>query len=151
MPRVIFANFCHIKTTLILHSFQVHFNSCQSYKIETFIHQIFLKHISADCRNIIGSESQECTVFFQGKEVPITVQLLYIGFFGLIVAVLCEFVDENDRFFTSQITEIPLSDIGVAFGVGCVGKYFTNICLFSAFLPVHIEPEKRKSSKKLFI
>ncbi len=50
-----------------------------------------------------------------------TVQLLYIGTGGLIVAGLCQFVDENDRFFTSKISEIPGYQWGVCIGVACIG------------------------------
>ena len=57
------------------------------------------------------------------KIVPITVQLFYIGFFGFIVALLCQVIDENDRFFSSQITEIPLRDLGIALGVGSIGLF----------------------------
>ena len=59
---------------------------------------------------------------FQGKDVPLSVQLFYIGCFGFIVALLCEFIDPNDRFFTSQITEIPYTDILTALGIGSIGK-----------------------------
>ena len=59
---------------------------------------------------------------FQGKDVPLSVQLFYIGCFGFIVALLCEFIDPNDRFFTSQITEISYKDILTALGIGSIGK-----------------------------
>ena len=79
----------------------------------------------------IFSASNNIVIAKIGKEIPITVQLFYIGFFGLLVAFLCVYMDENDRFFTSKTNEIPLSDIGVALGVGCIGKLLNlslNLC-----------------------
>ena len=58
----------------------------------------------------------------QGKDIPLSVQLFYIGCFGFIVALLCEFIDPNDRFFTSQITEISFKDILTGLGIGSIGK-----------------------------
>ena len=51
-----------------------------------------------------------------------TVLLLYIGAFGIIVSYVCQLIDENDRFFTPKITEIPWEELGIAIGVGCIGK-----------------------------
>ena len=47
-----------------------------------------------------------------------TVQLFYIGIGGFLISILCQLVDEDDKFFTPEISEIPLQDIGVALGVG---------------------------------
>lgn len=71
----------------------------------------------------IFSASNNIVIAKIGQQVPKNVQLLYIGFFGLIVACFCQLLDENDRFFSSQITEIPLTDIGVAMGVGSIGLF----------------------------
>ena len=60
---------------------------------------------------------------FQGKDVPLSVQLFYIGCFGFIVALLCEFIDPNDRFFTSQITEIPYANWIAYFGISFFGLF----------------------------
>ena len=56
--------------------------------------------------------------FFKGDKVPVTVQLFYIGIGGFLISILCQLVDEDDKFFTPEISEIPLQDIGVALGVG---------------------------------
>ena len=45
-------------------------------------------------------------------------QLFYIGVGGFLISILCQLVDEDDKFFTPEISEIPLQDIGVALGVG---------------------------------
>lgn len=34
---------------------------------------------------------------------------------------LCQLIDENDRFFSAQITEIPLEELGIALGIGFIG------------------------------
>ena len=57
-------------------------------------------------------------IFFKGDKVPVTVQLFYIGVGGFLISILCQLVDEDDKFFTPEISEIPLQDIGVALGVG---------------------------------
>ena len=57
-------------------------------------------------------------IFFKGDKVPVTVQLFYIGIGGFLISILCQLVDEDDKFFTPEISEIPLQDIGVALGVG---------------------------------
>ena len=51
-----------------------------------------------------------------------SVQLLYIGFGALIVAGLSDFVDEKDRFFSPDISEITAFEWGVCVGVGLMGK-----------------------------
>jgi hypothetical protein len=51
-----------------------------------------------------------------------SVQLLYIGIGGLIIALLCQVADENDRFFSSEITQIPLVNILTSAGIGCIGE-----------------------------
>ena len=48
-------------------------------------------------------------LFFQGKEVPNSVQLFYIGCFVFIGSLFCEFIDKDDKFFTPYINEIPLT------------------------------------------
>ena len=68
----------------------------------------------------------------QGKDIPLSVELFYIECFGFIVALLCEFIDPNDRFFTSQITEISYKDILTALGIGSIGK------VLNLFLNLHM-------------
>ena len=52
-----------------------------------------------------------CQIYFvfQGKEVPNSVQLFYIGCFVFIGSLFCEFIDKDDKFFTPYINEIPLT------------------------------------------
>ena len=57
-------------------------------------------------------------ILLKGDKVPVTVQLFYIGIGGFLISILCQLVDEDDKFFTPEISEIPLQDIGVALGVG---------------------------------
>ena len=38
------------------------------------------------------------------------------------MAGVCEFIDDNDIFFTQYITEIPLTEIGISIGLGAIGK-----------------------------
>ena len=70
----------------------------------------------------------------KGDKVPVTVQLFYIGIGGFLISILCQLVDEDDKFFTPEISEIPLQDIGVALGVG-IGminiKYLEKVVLHS--------------------
>ena len=40
-----------------------------------------------------------------------------------MISGLCQIFDENDRFFTPQITEIVLSTIGICLGVGVIGLF----------------------------
>ena len=47
--------------------------------------------------------------------VPVNVQLLYMGFMGVFVAISCQFMDDKDRFFTSAISEISGFDWAIAF------------------------------------
>ena len=63
---------------------------------------------------------KKCNMKFllKGDKVPVTVQLFYIGIGGFLISILCQLVDEDDKFFTPEISEIPLQDIGVALGVG---------------------------------
>ena len=49
--------------------------------------------------------------------------MFYIGCGGLVISGLCQIFDENDRFFTPQITEIALSTIGICLGVGVIGLF----------------------------
>ena len=55
------------------------------------------------------SISMSKLLFFQGKEVPNSVQLFYIGCFVFIGSLFCEFIDKDDKFFTPYINEIPLT------------------------------------------
>ena len=63
--------------------------------------------------------------------------LFYIGCGGLVISGLCQIFDENDRFFTPQITEIDLSTIGICLGVGFIGLFgSTNISVGSSIIPL---------------
>ena len=65
--------------------------------------------------------------FFQEKEVPSSVQLFYIGVFVFIMSIFFEFIDEEDKFFTPEIGEIPPVDIAICLGVGSIGNFFLTI------------------------
>ena len=43
------------------------------------------------------------------------------------MSIFCEFIDEDDKFFTPQIGEIPPVDIAISLGVGSVGKSFCRV------------------------
>ena len=62
-------------------------------------------------------------ILFQGDAVPVTVQLFYIGCGGLVISGFCQIFDEDDRFFTPDISKIPLSVIGICLGVGMMGLF----------------------------
>ena len=53
-----------------------------------------------------------------------TVQLFYMGLLGFVIAVFCEFLDEKDRFFTPQITEITPYEVGIYLGIGFIGNTY---------------------------
>ena len=67
--------------------------------------------------------------------VPVNVQLLYMGFMGVFVAISCQFMDDKDRFFTSAISEITAFDWMIAllasfnglFGFFCATRSLTMI------------------------
>ena len=67
--------------------------------------------------------------------VPVNVQLLYMGFMGVFVAISCQFMDDKDRFFTSAISEITAFDWCIAtaasfnglFGFFCATRSLTMI------------------------
>ena len=65
----------------------------------------------------------QCTTnYFQlGHEVSTPLQLLYIGVFGIIVAGLVQFLDEKDRFFSSNISQITVVEWGMYIGVALSG------------------------------
>ena len=66
----------------------------------------------------------QCTTnYFQlGHEVSTPLQLLYIGVFGIIVAGLVQFLDEKDRFFSSNISEITAVEWGIYIGIAFSGN-----------------------------
>ena len=47
---------------------------------------------------------------------------MYIGVFGIIVAGLVQFLDEKDRFFSSNISEITVGERGMYIGVALSGE-----------------------------
>ena len=46
------------------------------------------------------------------------------------MAGVCEFIDDNDIFFTPYITEIPLTEIGISIGLGAIGKLWLGMVTF---------------------
>jgi len=55
-------------------------------------------------------------------------KVFYIGCGAFIVAIVCQFFDENDRFFSKEITEITLTEYGIFVGIAMIGnKKFKNV------------------------
>jgi hypothetical protein len=55
--------------------------------------------------------------------VPLTVLMLYMGTGGIVIAAVSQFLDKNNRFFSPEISDIPLKEIGVIFASGCIGIF----------------------------
>lgn len=58
-----------------------------------------------------------------GKDVSTTIQLFYIAIAAMVIAGLCTFIDEKDRFFTTNITQITAYEWGICVAVACVGIF----------------------------
>ena len=50
------------------------------------------------------------------------------------MAGVCEFIDDNDVFFTPYITEIPLTEIGISIGLGAIGKLLVILFRRNVFI-----------------
>ena len=53
--------------------------------------------------------------------MPKRLQLLYIGIFAFIIAGFVEFLDEKDRFFSSDISKITAVEWGIYIGLSFSG------------------------------
>ena len=62
-----------------------------------------------------------------GNEVPTATKLFYVGVFGFIMAGAAQFLDETDRFFTPNITNITILEWAYHVGISISGKYLYSI------------------------
>ena len=58
-----------------------------------------------------------------GNEVATATKLFYVGVFGFIMAGAAQFLDETDRFFTSDIRNITVLEWAYHVGISISGNY----------------------------
>ena len=62
-----------------------------------------------------------------GDEVATATKLFYVGVFGFIMAGAAQFLDDTDRFFSSNITNITILEWAYHVGISISGKYLYSI------------------------
>ena len=58
-----------------------------------------------------------------GNEVATATKLFYVGVFGFLMAGAAQFLDETDRFFTSNITKITVLEWAYHVGISISGNH----------------------------
>lgn len=69
-----------------------------------------------------------------GGVISASLQLFYIGLGGMLVAGLCQFVDEGDRFFTQDIYKITGNEWGICIGLALIGMVGFGCTIYSLIM-----------------